>query len=186
VGYAINMLAVPALALAGNWPAAACLMAAERTGRAIRRPIVQGMLSQAKADVGGGRAFGMNESLDALGATMGPLVMAAAIAWRGNHRDGFAMLLISALLCLALLVVTRRHYPRPQAFERAGHETSAYLPRSYWLYLAAGALIGFGFVDFSRYPGTRSRSSHSTAIQCRHMPTCRCCGSEPVNGSRRW
>src|SRR5437773_2691303 len=44
LGYAINLLAVPALALAGSWPAAACLMAAERTGRAIRRPIVQGML----------------------------------------------------------------------------------------------------------------------------------------------
>src|SRR5881296_2887573 len=30
-GYAINMLAVPALALAGNWPVAAALIVAERT-----------------------------------------------------------------------------------------------------------------------------------------------------------
>ena len=37
VGYAVNMLAVPALALAGNWPMAAALMIAERTGRAIHR-----------------------------------------------------------------------------------------------------------------------------------------------------
>jgi predicted MFS family arabinose efflux permease len=149
VGYAVNMLAVPALSLAGNWPAAACLMAAERTGRAIRRPIVQGMLSHAKADVGGGRAFGINESLDALGATVGPLVMAGVVAWRGNYRDGFAMLLISALLCLGMLVLTRRQYPQPQSFEHAGQETSGDLPSSYWIYLAAGAFIGFGFVDFS-------------------------------------
>ena len=40
LGYAINMLAVPALALAGNWPMAAVLMVAERTGRAIRRPAI--------------------------------------------------------------------------------------------------------------------------------------------------
>src|SRR3954451_18541957 len=40
VGYAINMLAVPAMALAGSWHAAACLIAAERTGRAIRKPVV--------------------------------------------------------------------------------------------------------------------------------------------------
>src|ERR1700736_2983508 len=36
VGYCINLLAVPALALAGNWPLAAGLIIAERTGRAIR------------------------------------------------------------------------------------------------------------------------------------------------------
>src|SRR5215468_4382732 len=36
-GYAVNMLAVPALALAGNWPMAAALIIAERTGRGIRR-----------------------------------------------------------------------------------------------------------------------------------------------------
>jgi hypothetical protein len=37
--YLVNMLAVPALALAGNWPLAAALIVAERTGRAIRRPL---------------------------------------------------------------------------------------------------------------------------------------------------
>jgi MFS family permease len=158
VGYAINMLAVPALALVGSWPAAACLIAAERTGRAIRRPIVQGMLSHAKEEVGGGRAFGINESLDALGATIGPLVVALVLAWRGDYRLGFAVLLFSALACLGLLVVVRRQYPNPQAFESAfagtpagelRHDKSVWLPPSYWWYVGAGAFIGFGFVDFS-------------------------------------
>ena len=149
LGYAINMLAVPALALAGNWPAAAVLIAAERTGRAIRRPIVQGMLSHAKEQVGGGRAFGINESLDALGATVGPLVVALVLAWRGDYRLGFAVLLVSALACLTLLVVVRSRYPNPQSFERATHAQSGRLPPSYWWYVGAGAFIGFGFVDFS-------------------------------------
>src|SRR4030095_8118870 len=35
-GYSINLLAVPALALADNWPVAAALVLAERVGRAIR------------------------------------------------------------------------------------------------------------------------------------------------------
>jgi len=42
-GYAINMLAVPALALAGQWPLAAGLVVAERTGRAIRKPVVDAL-----------------------------------------------------------------------------------------------------------------------------------------------
>jgi MFS family permease len=149
LGYAINMLAVPALALAGNWPAAACLIAAERTGRAIRRPIVQGMLSHAKDDVGGGRAFGITESLDAVGATIGPLVVGLVLAWRGGYRLGFAVLLVPALLCLGLVAVVRQRYPNPRGFEGASHAQSNHLPRSYWLYVGAGALIGFGFVDFS-------------------------------------
>ena len=38
IGYVINLLAVPALALVGNWPTAACLIIAVRVGRAIRKP----------------------------------------------------------------------------------------------------------------------------------------------------
>ncbi len=149
VGYAINMLAVPALALAGHWPAAAVLIAAERTGRAIRRPIVQGMLSHAKDEVGGGRAFGINESLDALGATLGPLLIALVMARGGSYRTGFSLLLGSALLCLGFLVVAQRRYPNPRAFETSPSSQTRTLPRSYWWYVGAGALIGFGFVDFS-------------------------------------
>jgi MFS family permease len=37
IGYAINLFAVPAMALAGNWPVAAALVLAERTGRARLR-----------------------------------------------------------------------------------------------------------------------------------------------------
>lgn len=37
-GYAINLLAVPLLALAGNWPLAAGLLVVERIGKALRTP----------------------------------------------------------------------------------------------------------------------------------------------------
>src|SRR5882724_1728252 len=45
IGYTVNLLAVPALALVGNWQLAAGLMIAERVGRAIRKPSVEAMLS---------------------------------------------------------------------------------------------------------------------------------------------
>src|SRR5215510_10802911 len=75
-GYTINMIAVPALALAGNWPVAATLMIAERTGRGIRKPAVDAMLSFAGKSVGRGWVFGLNEGLDQAGATIGPLIVA--------------------------------------------------------------------------------------------------------------
>src|ERR1044072_5230942 len=51
-GYVVNMLVVPALAMAGNWPLAATLMIAERTGRGIRKPAVDAMLSYAGKSIG--------------------------------------------------------------------------------------------------------------------------------------
>src|SRR2546430_17105652 len=75
-GYAINMLAGPALGLAGQWPLAAGLVVAERTGRALRKPVVEAMLSHAGRAIGTGGVFGLNEALDQAGATIGPLLIA--------------------------------------------------------------------------------------------------------------
>ena len=47
LGYAINLFSVPLLALAPGVGTAAALMIAERTGRAIRSPLRDAMLSHA-------------------------------------------------------------------------------------------------------------------------------------------
>jgi hypothetical protein len=111
------MMAVPALALAGNWPVAAALIVAERTGRAIRRPAVEAMISHAGKSIGQGWVFGFNEALDQSGATIGPLVTALVLFLRGRDQHAFAVLLIPALACLAVLAVARSQYPRPQELE---------------------------------------------------------------------
>src|SRR6266568_2072486 len=150
-GYAINLLAVPALALAGQWPLAAGLVIAERTGRGIRKPTVEGMLSYAGKSIGAGWVFGLNEALDQAGATIGPLLVALVLYLNGGYRTGFGVLLIPALLCLAILVAARLLHPRPHELEEgAGHTfATTNLTRPYWIYLAAGALIAAGFADFA-------------------------------------
>ena len=151
VGYAVNMLAVPALALAGQWPLAAGLVVAERIGRGIRKPTVEAMLSYAGKSIGAGWVFGLNEALDQAGATIGPLLMALVLYLSGGYRTGFGVLLIPALLCLAILVAARLLHPRPHELEEgAGHSLApTNLTRRYWIYLAAGALIAAGFADFA-------------------------------------
>jgi predicted MFS family arabinose efflux permease len=151
LGYTINMLAVPALALAGRWPLAATLVVAERTGRGIRKPTVDAMLSYAGKSIGAGWVFGLNEALDQAGATIGPLLMALVLYLNGGYRIGFAVLLIPALLCLATLIMARLLHPRPHELEAsAGHTfATTNLTRAYWIYLAAGALLAAGFADFA-------------------------------------
>ena len=150
-GYAINMLSVPALALAGQWPVAAGLVVAERTGRAIRKPVVEAMLSHAGRSIGAGWVFGLNEALDQAGATIGPLLVALVLYLNGGYRTGFGVLLIPALLCLGILVVARLLHPRPHELEETAEHTfvTANLARPYWIYLGAGALIATGFADFA-------------------------------------
>ena len=151
VGYAINMLAVPALALAGNWPVAAALIVAERTGRAIRKPAVDAMLSHAGQSIGQGWVFGLNEALDQTGATLGPLIAAWVLYRRGGYHHAFAALLISALACLSVLVVAWSLHRRPEELEGGSIRqfTGKGFSKTYWLYTAGAALIAAGFADFS-------------------------------------
>jgi predicted MFS family arabinose efflux permease len=150
-GYAVNMLAVPALALAGRWPVAASLVVAERVGRGIRKPTVEAMLSYAGKSIGAGWVFGLNEALDQAGATVGPLLVALILYLNGGFRTGFGVLLVPALLCLAILVAARLLHPRPHELEEGTGHTFATtnLTCPYWIYLAAGSLIAAGFADFA-------------------------------------
>ena len=72
-GYFVQLLSVPALALAGNWPTAAALIILERIGKATRNPPRDAMLSHAGSEIGFGWTFGMHEAMDQFGALFGPL-----------------------------------------------------------------------------------------------------------------
>ncbi len=151
VGYVVQMAAVPALALAGNWQAAAGLLVLERAGKATRNPPRDVMLSRAGAEMGGyGWAFGLHEALDQFGALLGPLAMAGVIAWRHDFRLAFAALGVPAACTLLVLGVARARYPSTEDLEpRAPAPPGGRgFPRSFWLYLAGAGLVAAGFADF--------------------------------------
>jgi predicted MFS family arabinose efflux permease len=149
-GYIVQMAAVPALALAHSWPAAAVLLILERVGKATRNPPRDVMLSHAGTQLGGlGWAFGLHEALDQFGALFGPLMVALVLARHHNYRLAFAVLLLPAVIMLALLGVARLLYPRPEDMEPHVQATSTReLPRRFWIYLGGAALVAAGFADF--------------------------------------
>lgn len=149
VGYVINMLTVPALALAGNWPLAAGLIVGERTGRAIRKPATEAMLSFAGKQIGHGWVFGLNEALDQFGATIGPLVLAFILFRHESYQSGFALLLIPALLAIAIVLTARFFFPHPEHLEVIESIAPEKFPPAFWIYIAANACIGAGFADFA-------------------------------------
>src|SRR6266700_1376707 len=149
IGYIVQMLAVPLLALAGSWQVAALLIILERVGKATRNPPRDVMLSHAAKEMGYGWGFGVHEALDQSGALVGPLVIAAVLALRGQYQIAFAVLLVPALITLSMLVVARLHYPRPEEMEVNPPDIRASgLPRVFWVYLAGAVLVAVGFADF--------------------------------------
>jgi len=152
-GYFLQLLAVPAMALAGNWPTVAALVFAERTGKATRNPPRDAMLSHAATEIGGyGWAFGIHEAFDQAGAMVGPLAIAAIYALHHSYRFAFASLLIPAIVSLTLVLIARQIYPHPESLESSpepsGKGQSRSMPRSFWLYMTGAGLVAAGFTDF--------------------------------------
>lgn len=146
----INLIAVPFLALAGSWEVAAALIIVERTGKGLRAPSRDVMLSHACSQVGQGWGFGLHEALDQIGAILGPLIVAVILFSQGSYQIGFAFLLLPALLAILVLVISRFLYPHPHELEVETPQLDTKgFRKAYWLYVIAAALIAVGFADFA-------------------------------------
>ncbi|HJT47442.1 MAG TPA: MFS transporter [Nitrososphaeraceae archaeon] len=166
LGYILNLLAVPLIALTSHWEIAAILIIAERFGKAIRTPARDVMLSYAAKEVGRGWGFGIHEAMDQTGAVIGPIIVSAVLYLKSNnYSGGFAILSIPALLALSTLVLSRKLYPTPSDFERNSldafqkpasdnqhkvkeEEANIKFPRIYWIYLMFVAVSVGGYVNF--------------------------------------
>ncbi len=148
-GYAINLLAVPLMALAGHWEIAASLMIMERLGKAIRTPARDVMLSHAGSQIGTGWAFGLHEAMDQIGAASGPLIVALVFYYKGGYNIAYTVLAIPAVLAMISLLIARFSYPQPAQLEGAFRKVQPEgMKRNFWLYMAAVALIAAGYADF--------------------------------------
>src|SRR3984893_18644857 len=149
IGYGVNLLAVPLLAFTGRWELAVLLIVAERAGKAIRTPARDAMLSHAGSHTGLGWAFGLHGALDQTGAILGPLIVGAALYLKGGYQGAFGLLAIPAVLAMMVLFAARHFYPRPRDLDVAPPDLTAdHLPRRFWVYVAAAALIAAGYADF--------------------------------------
>ncbi len=150
LGYALNLFAAPLLALAGRWDVAAVLIIAERMGKAVRTPARDVMLSHASDRIGRGWGFGLHEALDQIGAIIGPLSVAAILYFKGGYETSFALLLIPALICLAVIFSAMVLYPNPHDLGTAAVKLeSTGFSRIFWLYVVGVALIASGYADFA-------------------------------------
>lgn len=150
LGYSMNFIAVPLLALAPSWPFAAVLLLLERFGKAIRTPPRDAMISYASDQVGRGTGFGIHEAIDRAGAVVGPLFIVFILSFAHDYRAAFALLAIPAALSVYVLTITARSYSEPRGFAtpQPAPKVSGY-SKQFWHTVIALALVGAGTVDFS-------------------------------------
>ncbi len=146
-GYTVNLISVPALALAGSWPVAAALVVTERFGKGIRTPPRDAMLAAASSRLGAGWAFGLHEAMDQIGGLLGPLAVSLILFLGGTYRSAFALLAFPALASLVALTVARRRYPHPERSEE--HSSAVTDRRALTFYAIFAALTVAGFAHFS-------------------------------------
>ncbi len=146
LGYAINIVVVPALAFAGNWQAAALLIIAERTGKALRGPARDVLLSGATQKVGHGFGYGVHAAFDQAGAVMGPLFVAYAVARTNHFGPAFLWLAVPAVGAFTAMIVARMINPETDV--KPPKKVDQTLPRVFWFYVAAAGVLACGFVDF--------------------------------------
>ncbi len=152
-GYGM-LIAVPLLALAGSWEAAALLFILERIGKGIRAPAKDAILSNVTAGIGRGWGFGIHEALDQIGAVIGPVIISAAFFLRGDYRVGFALLLIPFAMMMLALSLTRSRAPAPAAIETATRSapqappTRALVPYGIFTALTMAGFVAFPLVAY--------------------------------------
>jgi MFS family permease len=146
-GYFLNVMVIPAMAFAENWPMLALLVVIERTGKSLRGPARDVLLSEATSKIGHGWGFGVHAAMDQTGAVLGPLFVAAAVMQKHHFGPAFLRLAFPAVGALTALLVARFVYPQ------AGKSTPKpgkiiVLPKVFWWYVAAAGMLALGYADF--------------------------------------
>ena len=145
VGYGLGALSKPLFALASTagWVITARLL--DRVGKGIRAAPRDALVADLAPPAMRGAAFGLRQSLDTVGAFLGPLLaVGLMLLWANDFRAVFWVAVVPGLLAVALLMLGVREPDRP-AGQRRGNpirrENLRRLGSAYWWVVGLGAVF---------------------------------------------
>ena len=103
LGYALSSFAKPLFAVTSSWGQAFAVRVIDRAGKGTRTSPRDALISDSTAKSESAKAFGIQSSLDQVGAVLAPLVAAAAfplIGFRGVFWLSFAPAVVSLIILL--------------------------------------------------------------------------------------
>jgi len=151
LGYGL-IVSIPLLGMVGMWQIAVILVLLERIGKAVRSPSRDAVLSIVSRGVGTGKAFGIHELLDQIGAILGPLIVAGLMFYTSNNYNlTFSFLSLPFIMLLAFLAYTYKRIGWRKASEPAEakpEKADEKLGRAFYLYTFAVLLNTVGLIPF--------------------------------------
>jgi MFS family permease len=130
VGYGLSALTKPLFALA---PGVGLVVAArwlDRVGKGVRATPRDVLLAAATPEGRRGRAFGLRQTFDKLGESLGPLAAVALLSLApGNYRLVLWIACLPGLLAITLLGLGVHEAPAPAADETRARSAGRRLPR---------------------------------------------------------
>ncbi|MCL4210204.1 MAG: MFS transporter [Phycisphaeraceae bacterium] len=157
LGYLVTTLATAAIGLVGALGAIVSLRTTAWIGRGFRSPLRDYLLADAVEPTHFGRAYGLERAGDMLGAVVGPLIAAGAIALGLGFSELILWTVVPGLIAAgALFFIAREkgdHHAEvadPVGAAREAGRSGRWpgFPRAFWLFLIVVVLFGMG--DFSR------------------------------------
>ncbi len=145
LGYGLGALTKPmfALATSAGWIITARL--ADRVGKGIRGAPRDALVADLAPPELRGAAFGLRQSLDTVGAFLGPmLAVGFMLLWADDFRAVFWVASVPAFLCVALLIWGVHEPDRPLVTKRVNPISRANLARlspAYWWVVGVGAVF---------------------------------------------
>lgn len=106
IGYALGALTKPLFAVASSSGVVLTARLLDRTGKGIRGAPRDALVADIAPPGARGAAFGLRQSLDTVGAVLGPLLaVSLMLLWANDFRAVFWVSVIPGLMAVALLVV---------------------------------------------------------------------------------
>jgi len=145
LGYSLGALTKPLFALATSVEPVVTARLLDRVGKGIRGAPRDALVADIAPPALRGAAFGLRQSLDTVGAFLGPLLaMGLMLLWANDFRAVFWVAVIPAALCVTLLVLGVQEPERPANAPRVNpirRENLQRLSRHYWWVVAIGAVF---------------------------------------------
>ena len=143
LGYGLGALSKPLFALAAGSGLVLAARLIDRIGKGIRGAPRDALVADIVPAAVRGAAFGLRQSLDTVGAFLGPLLaMALMLAWDNDFRAVFWVAVVPAVLAVVLLVVgvrEPRHGKARAAVSPISREQLRRLSPAYWWVVGIGA-----------------------------------------------
>ena len=144
-GYALGALTKPLFALAPSLGIVLTARLLDRVGKGVRGAPRDALVADIAPPEIRGAAFGLRQSLDTVGAFLGPLLaVGLMLLWANDFRAVFWVAVVPGLLAVALLVFGVREPPTPASEKRSNpirRDNLKRLSGAYWWVVGVGAVF---------------------------------------------